>query len=379
MYRTYLFGSPSIIACSPAFIKFVLQSSDLFSQRWPSAALFGQNSLVVVDGKPHSRLRSYVSNSINRPDALRKITKMVQPHIVSSLRSWAEKGRVKGLDEARKITFENICNIFVSFKPGPLLDMMDQYFSGVLGGVRAQPLNIPGTAYYRALQCRKNLMAIFRKELEKRKQSGTTSEDKNDLMEGLMRMRDEEGKLLSDEEVLDNIVTLVLGGYESTSHSIMWALYYLAKHPDVVHKIREESLALGKNGDFIKWEDLAQLKYTNKVVEETTRMANISAFVFRVVKKQATYQDPKNFEDPMNFNPDRWNEPPKHLEQDKGFVQATCLLEFNLPFFFIIWSRGYKWELMNPDANITYLPLPKPEDRLEIAFSRIWQTRDCFQ
>ncbi|KAF9589497.1 hypothetical protein IFM89_025044 [Coptis chinensis] len=387
MYRTYLFGSPSIIGCSPAFNKYVLQSSDLFQQKWPSTELFGLHALAIVEGKPHTRLRSYLTNAINRPDALKKITTIIQPHIVSSLRSWAEKGR---------ITFENISNMFVSFKPGPILDVMDQYFSGLLRGVRAQPSKIPGTAFYHAFQCRKKLDAIFREELEKRKQSGSMSKDKNDLMEGLMVMRDEEGKLLGDDEVLDNMITLLFGGYESTSTAIMWALYYLGKHHDVVQKIREEILALGKKGDYyITSEDLAQLKYTNKVVEETLRMANISPFFFREVKEDTSYQgykipkgwniilwtrylhtDAKNFDDPMNFNPERWNEPPKPgTNQVFGagmrFCPGNTLARLQIAIFIYHLVPGYTWELINPDAKIKYLPHPALEDGLKIAFSTI--------
>ena len=57
-------------------------------------------------------------------------------------------------------------------------------------------------------------------------------------MEALMQMKDEEGNRLSEDEVLDNIVTLIIAGYSSTSVAIMWAVYYLAKYPEVVVKLR---------------------------------------------------------------------------------------------------------------------------------------------
>lgn len=86
-------------------------------------------------------------------------------------------------------------------------------------------------------QCRKKLEAIFRVQLEKKKnQSG--AEKSNDLMDGLMQIEDDEGKKLSDQEVLDNIVSLVIAGYQSTSLSSMWALYFLAKFPNVLEKLR---------------------------------------------------------------------------------------------------------------------------------------------
>ncbi|OVA09086.1 Cytochrome P450 [Macleaya cordata] len=397
MYRTHLFGSPAIITCSPALNKFVLQS-DLFTVKWPSPELMGHNSLVVVNGKAHTRVRGYVYNAINSPEALKRITQLVQPRLVLSLRSWAEEGTVNALDDIKKVTFANIGKIFASFEPGPLLDLLDGYFVGLLGGMRAQRINFPGSAYHHALKCRKKLTEIFRKELENRlKESRSDIKENNDLMDGLIRMKDEQGKQLSNEEVLDNIVSLVLAGYESTSLASMWGLYYLAKYPEVLRKLREENIAVSqsKEGDFITSKDLAQLKYTNKVVEETIRMANVAPFLFRRATEDVDYQgykipkdwrvivwlrclhtDPKNFKDPMSFNPDRWNEPAKPgAFQVFGGGRRMCLgnmlARVQISIFLHHLSIGYKWELINPDAKVIYLPNPRPEDGVKIKFSTI--------
>ena len=53
-----------------------------------------------------------------------------------------------------------------------------------------------------------------------------------------MKLKNEEGKPLMDLEVIDNIITLLVGGYFSTSLAMMWALYYLAEYPDVLQKLR---------------------------------------------------------------------------------------------------------------------------------------------
>ncbi|KAF9607492.1 hypothetical protein IFM89_036442 [Coptis chinensis] len=357
VYRSHLFGSPAIIGCSPEFNKFVFQSHDLFPIKWPTIELLGCTSIVAVDGKSHTRIRSYVSNAINKPDALKRVTSLVQPIIINSLRSWAEKGQVKAVNEVKKITFGNIGSMFVSFKPGPLLDMLDQDFAGLLRGVRAQPSKLPGTAYSHAVQCRKRLMAVFRKELEKRKRSSDLSDENNDLMDGLIKMKDEEGKLLGDEE--------------------------------------EENMAASKKGDFITREELAELKNTNKVVEETIRLANIAPIVFRVAKEDAIYQgykipkgwnvalwiryihtDPKNFVDPMSFDPERWNNPPKPgtyqvFGEGPRICAGNMLARIQLCIFLHHLVTGYKWELINPDAKITYLPHPRPDDGVEIAFSTL--------
>lgn len=103
MYRSHLFGSPCIITCFPAVNKFVLQSLDTFILDWPTVDLMGRSSLVAVHGKPHARLRSYVTNAINQPDALRRVALFVQPRMVAGLQSWALKGRIKAYDETKKV------------------------------------------------------------------------------------------------------------------------------------------------------------------------------------------------------------------------------------------------------------------------------------
>jgi len=239
-------------------------------------------------------------------------------------------------------------------------------------------------------------VAIFREQLEKRKRNANNC-DAMDLLDGLIQQKDEEGKELSDSEVLDNIVSLVVAGYETTSLAKTWALYYLAKYPDVLQKLRDENMPLrdNKDGELITTDDIAKLKYTNKVVEETIRLANIAAIVFRTATKDVEYKgykipkgwkvilwvrylhtNPENFTDPMCFNPDRWNEPAKPgAYQVFGGGSRICagnnLARLQLAIFLHYLATGYKWELVNPDAEISYLSHPKPADGVEIAFSKL--------
>ncbi|XP_052174793.1 ent-kaurenoic acid oxidase 1-like isoform X8 [Diospyros lotus] len=370
MYRSHLFRSPAIIACSPSANKFVLQSSIDFIIDWPSVELLGTRSLATVEGAAHWRVRSLVSTAINQPRALSIISLTVQPRLLAVLKSWAQKGRIVAYTETKKVTFENIAKFFASFEPGPLVDTLEELLVQVTRGYRAYPLDFPGTAYHHALRCRKKAEAIFWEELERRKKSRVDgSKNKDDLMEELMKLKNEEGKPLMDVEVIDNIVNLLVGGYISTSLAMMWALYYLAEYPDVLQKLR--------------------------VVEETIRMANIAQFLFRTATRDVDYKgyripkgwkiivwnrylhtDPENYDDPMRFNPDRWDAPAKpgtHMVFGWGsrLCAGNMLAKLQVAIFIHHLAVGYKWELVNPNAQMTYLPHPKPADGVEITFSRL--------
>ncbi|KAJ0982829.1 hypothetical protein J5N97_011084 [Dioscorea zingiberensis] len=222
MFRSHLFGSPTIITCAPGSNKFILQNCKDFHIRWPVPELIGLKSVVNVEGKQHERLRSFIINAVNQPNSLQKIAAAVQPPIVAALHSWAEKGIINALQETKKVTFENICKMFVSMDPQPLTESIDK----------------------------RKLTKIFKEELAKRKlihkKNEISSDESCDIMDGLMRLKDEEGKQLGDDEVVDNIVSLVLAGYVSTSLAIMWALYFISKSPHVFQKLKSPA----KSGAF---------------------------------------------------------------------------------------------------------------------------------
>ncbi|VAI27052.1 ent-kaurenoic acid oxidase 1-like [Triticum dicoccoides] len=395
IYRTHLFGSPAVIACSPVANKFVFQSADNFGIRWPVPELIGHKSMVNVEGASHARLRGIILTAINRPSSLRTIAAVVQPRVVAALAAWADMGTIVASTEIKKVTFANIFKMFISMEPSPLTEQIDQWFGSLMAGLRAFPLDLPGTKFHGARKCRRKLNAVFRHELEARKKVDKKCDD---LMSGLMCTEDEQGKRLSDEEVVDNMVNLVVAGYESTASAIMWATYHLAKSPAALAKLREENVALSesKGGSLmITHDDLPRMKYTVKVVEETIRMANVAPMVHRVANRDVEYggytipagwpvlvwvrslhTDPVYYQDPLTFNPDRWDKPMKPgTYQAFGGGYRICagnmLAKLQITIMLHHLSIGYEWELLNPDAKVNYLPHPRPLDGAAMTFRKL--------
>uniref|UniRef100_A0A0E0G9S2 Cytochrome P450 n=1 Tax=Oryza nivara TaxID=4536 RepID=A0A0E0G9S2_ORYNI len=198
-----------------------------FGVGWPVPELVGASSLVNVHGGRHARLRRFVLGAINRPGSLRTIARVAQPRVAAALRSWAAKGTITAATEMKNVTFENICKIFVSMEPSPLTEKIHGWFTG---------------RYHWTCQEQRST-TLEREELERRKVKMVTGEggdDDGDLMSGLMHVEDEQGRRLDDDEVVDNIVSLVIAGYESTASAIMWATYHLAKSPSALAKLRSQ-------------------------------------------------------------------------------------------------------------------------------------------
>ena len=139
-----------------------------------------------------------------------------------------------------------------------------------------------------------------------------------------MAARDEDGSGMTDRQLRDEILTFLLAGHETTAVSLSWTWYLLSQHPEVEQKLRQElSQVLG--GRAPELEDLPRLPYTDKVVKESMRLYPPAWSLARTVAKEVElggyrlpvganvvmspwilHRDPRFFEQPEQFNPDRW-------------------------------------------------------------------------
>ncbi|KAL6007172.1 hypothetical protein ACLOJK_032668 [Asimina triloba] len=304
VYKTHLFGYPTIITCTPQLNKQVLGSmteEGIVGPGWPSTQLMGSSSVVIVSGAAHKRVRRHLMEAFNSPKALRAMFATAQPILISAFEQWASKGKINAYNETKAVTFCNICDMLVSFKSRPLLDQMERLYRGFMAGVRSMTINVPGTAYHHALKCRKKLTEILQDEVRIRTEGNI---QKQDFLQVLVDSTDEDGSKMTEVEIVQNIVSLILGGYESTSNVMTWALYYLAKYPGVLQKLKEEigQMSNQKSEDeLLTLEDTKEMKYTSKVADELIRLSNVSPFIFRRVVKDDVilngYKLPKNWKD----------------------------------------------------------------------------------
>uniref|UniRef100_A0A0E0IRI9 Cytochrome P450 n=1 Tax=Oryza nivara TaxID=4536 RepID=A0A0E0IRI9_ORYNI len=128
------------------------------------------------------------------------------------------------------------------------------------------------------------------------------------------------------------------------------------------------------------------MKYTAKVVEETIRLANIAPMAHRVALRDVEYRgytipkgwkvivwirslhvDPAYYDNPLSFNPDRWDV----FGGGERICAGNMLARLQLTIMLHHLSCGYKWELLNPDAGVVYLPHPRPTNGAAMSFSKL--------
>jgi cytochrome P450 len=151
--------------------------------------------------------------------------------------------------------------------------------------------------------------------------------DYGDLLSMLLQAHDEDdGSQMDDRQLRDEVMTIFLAGHETTALTLSWTWYLLTQHPDVERKFYEE-IDTVLQGKVPSVEDMPRLKYIDMIAKESMRLyppafgvgrqsiraceiggfhvpARSQVFAFQ----WATQRDPRFFEEPDRFIPERWTE-----------------------------------------------------------------------
>ncbi|WP_137286821.1 cytochrome P450 [Halorussus salinisoli] len=147
-----------------------------------------------------------------------------------------------------------------------------------------------------------------------------------DVVSMLLSARDEAGEGMSDRQVYDEVMTLLLAGHETTALALTFTFFLLAQHGDVERKLVAE-LERELGGDPPTMADVGDLTYLERVVQESMRLYppvpgivrepveddrvgdyRIPAGVTVSMSQHVVHRDPRWYDDPMAFRPERWTD-----------------------------------------------------------------------
>lgn len=173
------------------------------------------------------------------------------------------------------------------------------------------------------------LISERRKDREKRKDNNSTVA--GDLLSKLIQAQGEDGSTMTDKQLRDEIITILIAGHETTSNALTWTYYLLSQNPKVEQKVFEElDSVLGGNKKEItpaSVADLSKLEYLERVFREAMRLYPPVWSMGRFVENEYSlggYTIPKGsslifsqyvmhhnaryYDNPETFDPDRWTE-----------------------------------------------------------------------
>ncbi|KAG8644888.1 cytochrome P450 90A1 [Manihot esculenta] len=326
LFTTHVFGEPTVFSVDPDTNRFILQNEGkLFESSYPSSIsnLLGKHSLLLMKGSRHKRLHSltmsFANSSIIRDQLLVDIDRLVR----FNLDSWTD--RVFLMEEAKKITFELSMKQLMSFDPGEWTESLRKEYMLVIEGFFTLPLPIFSATYRRAIKARTKVAEALNLIVRQRRRGSEGGERKKDML-GALLSADDGG--FSDEEIVDFLVALLVAGYETTSTIMTLAVKFLTETPLALAQLKEEHeeiRAKKSEGEALDWRDYKSMHFTQCVVNETLRVANIISGVFRramadidvkgykipkgwkvFASFRAVHLDYDHFKDARTFNPWRW-------------------------------------------------------------------------
>ena len=156
--------------------------------------------------------------------------------------------------------------------------------------------------------------------IEERRKSGHEGDD---LLGMLMSARDDEGHGMTDRQLRDEVMTLVVAGHETTANALAWTFDLLSRHPDVDRRVYAEARAID---GVLGIGDLPRLPYTLRVVSEAMRLYppvwvfereaivddviggySIPKGTVVAVSPWSLHRNPRYWENPEGFDPDRFS------------------------------------------------------------------------
>ncbi|KAK1282303.1 hypothetical protein QJS10_CPB22g00346 [Acorus calamus] len=286
IFRSHLFGYPTIVSCDAEFNMFVLRNEGhLFATGYPRniPEVLGDLTLLHLTGEAHKRLRGVaLSFFATVKTESEHFLADIEAGALGIINPWKDKETLHFCDEARKFTFNVIVKQILSLRPDDheATEIL-QKFHSFMEGLISMPINLPGTPYAKAIKARLEIEDIARVLLHARRKVQTVDANRRtDFLDVLLTYEE-----LSEEEIVSMVMGLLLGGYETTASLLAIIVKFLGDDPKVLNELQKEhQKVLEKKkdeGGGLRWEDYQCMTFTQNVINEALRLGNVVKFVHR--------------------------------------------------------------------------------------------------
>jgi cytochrome P450 len=289
------------------------------------------NGLLTSEGDFWQRQRGLIQPAFHKQN-IQAYASVMTSAAERMLNSWQDGGERNFHDDMMRVTLEIVGQCLygaevsgAAEQVGKAMEVVMQRFVTNASLALLFSFDIPVIFARRESRAVQNLNEIIGGIIQQRRASNQRRED---LLDTLLRVRDADGKPMSDVQLRDEVMTLFLAGHETTAIALSWACYLIAQNPLVEAKLAEE-LRTVLAGRVPTPDDLPRLRYTEMVLKETLRLypavwgigrraiADCELGGYRIpagsnifILQWRTQRDARFFPDPERFDPERWKEDP---------------------------------------------------------------------
>ena len=277
------------------------------------------NGLMLMDGDKHKTHRSIILEAF-KPRPMQGYLDELPAVFESEFEKLDGRSDFDALPFFKRLTLKIAAKIFFGFDLKDDINQIDKAITAIVEASTALPLKLPFTRYQKGINGRAFLVDYFKQVLpERRSRPGT------DLFSRLCEATNESGERLSDQEIIDHLIFVLMAAHDTTAITLTWMSYFMAKYPDWQVKMRQEAAEL-KTGQPLKLSDLRALDSASLVLKETLRIHPPLILIPRFLTEelelegqrlpagtvvntvlQMTHQDERVWTDPELFDPERFN------------------------------------------------------------------------
>lgn len=288
--------------------------------------LFG-NGLATSDGALHLRQRRLLQPAFHQ-QRIAGYAETMRRHADELVASWAPGQQVAVDQVMHELTLRIVADALFSTDLGRTsVAEVQQHVPIIMKGIAARMITprrldgwpIPLNRRFDAASTR--LRRIVEELIVARRGAGR---GRNDLLSVLLAARDaDSGSAMSDAQVCDEVISLLIAGTETPANTLAWTFHALAGHPDVEQRLHAEIDAVVEDRP-IGIDTVAGLEYARRILNEVIRLHPPLLFTRRATAQTcigglrippgteiayspyALHRDPDLYPEPTRFDPDRW-------------------------------------------------------------------------
>ena len=238
--------------------------------------VLGARSVLLLDGAEHLRHRRLLLPPFHG-ERMRKYAGVMAEVAERHVAAWPRRRRFAVLPTMQAITLEVIMRTVFGLDDRERLERIGRPLRGLLDTLASRPRVLmlaltqnrsgPRSPWARFAAMRREADALLDEEIAARRRDPDAAVG-DDVFSLLLAARDEQGRGLTDAELRDELMTLLVAGHETTATALGWVLERITRHPDVLERLEAEQADGG--GD-----------YLDAVIKETLRLRPVVPAVVR--------------------------------------------------------------------------------------------------
>ncbi|XP_055959619.1 cytochrome P450 87A3-like isoform X2 [Mercurialis annua] len=342
LFRTSIVGYQIIVSTDPEANKFIFEQEGKSFISWYMDSfgnIVGKDNFLFMYGDLHKYIRNLTLSLLGVQSLREKFLSEMEDLTSKQLELWSSQQSVD-LKEALSTMIFNFTSKKLFGSGEKNIGKLKESYVAFLDGLISFPLYIPGTAYWKCIQGRKEAMKLIQKLLDERRRNPNSQ--KKDFVDVIVEELSKKGTVLTETTALN--------------------------------KEHESIISSRKRNEFgITWQEFRSMTFTHKVINETTRLANIVPGIFRKALKDVKLKEytipagwivmvcpttvhlnPIKYNDPCTFDPWRWKPEELHTGSENFMVfgggSRLCagadFVKLQMAVFLHHLVTKYRWNLI---------------------------------